>query len=75
MGPQPVAYHPWNQAGGRLAGQVKMRVRYKKWATQWVDLLMLSQEELGEIIEGQDWEIFETIQGEAGQYTAALEKG
>ena len=36
---------------------------------------MLSQEELGEIIEGLDWEILETIQGEAGQYTAALEKG
>ena len=52
-----------------------MRVHYETWATQWVDLLMLSEEELGEIIEGQDWEIFETIQGEAGQYTAVLEKG
>ena len=54
---------------------MKIRVRYEKSATQWVDLLMLSQEELGEIIEGQDWEIFETIQGEAGQYAAVLEKG
>ncbi len=52
-----------------------MRVRYEKWATQGVDLLLLSEEELGEIIEGLDWEILETIQSDAGQYTAALEKG
>ena len=52
-----------------------MRIRYEKWAAQWVDLLMVSEKELGEIIEGLDWEILETIQGEAGQYTAVLEKG
>jgi len=52
-----------------------MRVRYEKWATQWVDLPMVSEEEFGEIIEGLDREILETIQGEVGQYTAVLEKG
>ena len=54
---------------------MKINVPYEKWATQWVDLLLVSEEELGEIIEGLGWGIFETIQGEAGQYTAALEKG
>jgi len=51
-----------------------MRARDKKWATHSVDVLIQYEEQLGEIIEGLDREISETIQGGAGQYSAVLER-
>jgi hypothetical protein len=40
--PEHVEYHARNRARGRMPGQARIRVRYKKYVTPWFDLLMVS---------------------------------
>jgi SAM-dependent methyltransferase len=72
--PEHVAYHALNRARGRLPGQLRFRIRYKKLVTKWFDWLMMSEGELRELLEGLEWRICETIKGEEGRYTAIIEK-
>lgn len=72
--PEHKAYHAWNRERGRPPGQVRVRVRYKKYVTRWFDLLLVSEEELAALLAGVGWTIAATIHGEAGQYTAVLAK-
>jgi 2-polyprenyl-3-methyl-5-hydroxy-6-metoxy-1,4-benzoquinol methylase len=72
--PEHLAYHERNRAQGKLIGQVRIRVRYKRYVTRWLDLLMVSKDELREIIDGTGWALAETMDGEGGQYVAVLER-
>lgn len=72
--PEHVAYHASNRARGRLPGQIRLRVRYKKFASKWFDWLTVSEDELRELLMGVKWRIHETITGEQGRYTAIIEK-
>lgn len=72
--PEHLAYHRWNRSRGRLPGQIRCRVRYKKYMTEWIDLLMVSESELREILKGTKWKINKIIQGVHGRYTAVIDK-
>jgi 2-polyprenyl-3-methyl-5-hydroxy-6-metoxy-1,4-benzoquinol methylase len=72
--PEHLAYHEWNRARGRLPGQIRCRVRYKKYVTDWIDLLMVSEAELREILSGTKWKITKTIRDDHGRYTAVIDK-
>lgn len=54
---QPVhlAYHRFNRKRGRLAGELRIRVRYQTYATPWFDYMMVSPEEMAEIADGTGW--------------------
>ena len=49
-------------------------MRYKRYVTPWIDFLMVSQEEMRDIVEGTNWEVRDFIEGRHGVYTAILEK-
>lgn len=72
--PEHLEYHARNRAQGKLLGQVRIRVRYKRYVTPWIDLLMVSKEELQEIVNGTGWTSSDTIDDERGLYVAVLEK-
>jgi len=36
-----LAYHPSNRRRGRMAGQIKFRVRYRKFMDRWFDYLKI----------------------------------
>lgn len=72
--PEHTAYHKLNRARGRLPGQIKIRVRYKKFASPWFDWLMVSEAELSDLLQGTPWVIIDKIAGEQGRYTAIIEK-
>lgn len=72
--PEHLAYHARNRAQGKPPGQVRIRVRYKRYVTPWIDLLMVNKNELGQIVDGTGWELGETIDDERGLYMAVLEK-
>jgi 2-polyprenyl-3-methyl-5-hydroxy-6-metoxy-1,4-benzoquinol methylase len=72
--PEHLEYHARNRADGRLPGQVRIRVRYKRYVTPWIDLLMVSKDELRWIIDGTGWGLRETIEDEQGLYVAILER-
>jgi hypothetical protein len=73
--PEHLAYHARNRAAGRLPGQVRIRMRFKRYVTPWLDLLMVSEDEMRRIVDGTGWRLSETIDAEHGQYFAILERG
>ena len=72
--PEHLEYHARNRAAGKPAGQVRIRVRYKRYVTPWIDLLMVTKEELRQLLNGTGWVLRETIEGEQGLYVAIVEK-
>jgi len=68
-----LAYHAKNREKGRMSGQARIRVRYSKYVTPWIDFLMVSKEELRAILEGTNWEVREFVEGQQGVYVAILE--
>ena len=59
--PDDLAYFEQNRKRGRLGGQIRLRVRYKAYATPWVDYLMVSLDEMREIVAGTGWEIDDVL--------------
>lgn len=72
--PDHLSYHKYNLKRGRMAGQVKIRVRYKRIKGDWFDYLMVSAKEMSEIIEGTGWKLKEIIPGKYGTYIGIIEK-
>ena len=57
-----------------MAGQLRMRVRYKKYVTPWFDYLLVSKDEMESILEGTDWRVSKYIDSESALYIAIIEK-
>jgi SAM-dependent methyltransferase len=72
--PEHLEYHARNRARDKLSGQARIRIRYKKFVTPWIDFLMVSKNELGAILQGTDWEAKHFIESEDGVYIAIIEK-
>ena len=72
--PEHLAYHAQNRAQGKLSGQARIRVRYKKYVTPWIDFLMVSKDELINILNDTDWQMSEFIPGADGVYAVVLDK-
>jgi len=56
-------YHERNRQRGRMGGQITMRIRYQRLATDWFDWLALSPEELTEIAASAGWCLAEMLPG------------
>ena len=69
-----LAYHRANRRRGRMSGQARIRVRYKLFATPWIDYLMVSRDEMKEIVVGTGWRIERLIDTSGPGYVAVLEK-
>lgn len=68
-------YQRWNRVRGRMSGQWKVRIRYRKFVTPWHDYLFVSKEEMMEILQDTGWHIRETLDNELlTQYIAVLVK-
>lgn len=67
-------YHELNRQRGRMSGQIRMRVRYRKIIGEWFDYLFVSPEEMQEIISDTDWQIEEFIEPDQAQYFAVIGK-
>lgn len=72
--PEHLEYHSHNRQRGKLSGQARIRVRYKKYVTPWIEFLMLSQAELETLLRDEPWRLSEFIPGQGGNYVAILEK-
>ena len=55
--PRHLAYHQFNRDRGRMSGQLKLRVRYKQYATSWFDYLFVSKEEMVDILDSTPWQV------------------
>ncbi len=71
--PAHFAYHRRNRRHGRMAGQIRMRVLYRKFATPWFDYLFVSREEMKQILHGTGWKASRFL-GRGPGYVAVIEK-
>lgn len=74
--PDHLAYHARNRRRGRMPGQVRIRVRYRGYATPYFDYLMVSKEEMEEILRGTVWRAERYLDSDRweGVYVAVLQK-
>jgi SAM-dependent methyltransferase len=72
--PLMLAYLRRNVARGRMPGQFRLRVRFRDLATPWFDYLMVSCEEMEQLLLGTGWRIRNVLQSEGSFYVAIVEK-
>jgi SAM-dependent methyltransferase len=72
--PDHLAYHAWNRQRGRMSGQTRIRVRYKRSVGPWFDYLFVSREEMDDLVVGTGWHVAKTIDSSGPIYIAILEK-
>lgn len=72
--PDNLRYHEYNRNHGRMSGQIRMKVRYKNYATPWFDYLLVSRNEMENILEGTGWIVTRYIDAGDSHYAAIIEK-
>jgi SAM-dependent methyltransferase len=72
--PAHLQYHRMNKRKGRMSGQVKIRIRYEKYKGRWFDYLMVSKEEMTQILSNTGWKTREFLDTGDPYYIAILEK-
>jgi hypothetical protein len=70
--PDHLAYHQANMAVGPMAGQVRLRTRYRLLASDWFDLLWMSMAELAALARQSGWQIADSMPGPL--YAVVLER-
>ncbi|MDD4983362.1 MAG: class I SAM-dependent methyltransferase [Candidatus ainarchaeum sp.] len=55
--PLNLEYQKSNVKQGRMAGQLKLQVVYKKYIGNWFDYLIVSKKEMKDILKGTGWKI------------------
>ena len=72
--PEHLSYQKRNRKKGRMSGQIQLRVRYRTYATPWFDYLMVSKEEMVDILDDTDWTISKFIDCDSPMYVAIIDK-
>ncbi|UCG36135.1 MAG: class I SAM-dependent methyltransferase [Candidatus Bathyarchaeota archaeon] len=72
--PDHLEYHKHNKKKGRMGGQVRIRIRFRKYVGRWFDYLMVSKAEMKELLRGTGWKVREFINSEGSPYIAIIEK-
>jgi len=72
--PAHLEYHEFNRKRGRMSGQLRIRIRFRRYATRWFDYLMVSKDEMNEILKGTGWRVKEFIDSGGPSYIAIIEK-
>lgn len=67
-------YHRLSRKRGRMPGQLKIRVRYKRYVTPWFDYLIVSKKEMEKILRGTGWRVKSFIDSTGSVYIAIIEK-
>ncbi|MEI6296412.1 MAG: methyltransferase domain-containing protein [bacterium] len=68
-------YHKLNLKRGRMAGQLRIRVRYNNLMGPWFDYLFVSKKEMENFVEGTGWCIKKFIDyKDSGSYVAIIGK-
>jgi hypothetical protein len=73
--PDHLAYHERNRSRGRMAGQLRLRVRHGPYCSPWFDYLIASRAEMASLAEAGGWRLTRTLdQPGSGLYVGVLEK-
>jgi SAM-dependent methyltransferase len=72
--PNHLVYHERNRRRGRMAGQLRIRIRHGHYKTPWFDYLLASPEEMAELADGTGWELARVIDEGEHAYVGVLER-
>jgi SAM-dependent methyltransferase len=72
--PGHLAYHERNRLRGRMAGQLRIRIRHGRYRTPWFDYLLVSPDEMAELANGTGWELARVIDQGEHVYVGVLER-
>src|SRR5215207_7735118 len=72
--PEHLAYHRRNLRRGRMAGQIKMRVRFGRAVGPWFYYLLASRREMEEVLEGTGWLVESFLDAGGPDYAAVIRK-
>lgn len=67
-------YHKLNRRRGRMPGQTRLRVRYQAYATSWFDYLLVSPDEMKQLVEGTGWRVAKVFRSKGPAYSAVIER-
>jgi len=67
-------YQQKNRARGRMAGQIRIRIRFQKCIGEWFDYLLESRDEMKKIAEGTGWQVKSFIDSDSSVYIGVIEK-
>ncbi|MCE5237514.1 methyltransferase domain-containing protein [bacterium] len=70
--PENLAYHQRNFKRGRMGGQIRLRIRFRAYATPWFDYLLVSKAEMERIVEGTGWRVVEYLDSPGPTYIAII---
>ena len=72
--PVHLQYHKTNRRKGRMSGQAKIRVRYQIYKSKWLGFLIVSKEEMTQILSNAGWKVQEFLDRGDSYYTAVIKK-
>jgi SAM-dependent methyltransferase len=72
--PAHLEYHKFNKKRGRMGGQVKLRIRFEKYVSDWFNYLMVSKKEMKKLLKGTGWKVKKFIDFKKARYIALIEK-
>jgi len=72
--PDHLQYHRLNRKRGRMAGQMRLRVRFGKSIGKWFDYLLVSPKEMESLLSESEWEIEQLIGSGEPEYFAVIRK-
>ncbi len=67
-------YHRLSQRRGRMPGQLRIRVRYKRYVTPWFDYLIVSKREMKRILQDTGWKVKRFIHSTGSVYIVIIDK-
>lgn len=72
--PVHLSYHKFNEKRGRMPGQLRIRIRFKKYIGDWLDYLLVSKGQMKEILKDTGWKVRKFIDSDKSIYIAIIEK-
>jgi hypothetical protein len=72
--PYHLEYQEFSRKKGRMSGQLRIRIRYGKYATKWFDYLIVSKEEMHAILKDTGWRVREFVDSGNSSYLVVIEK-
>ena len=70
--PVHLAYQKRNRDRGRAGGQIRIRIRYRTFATPWFDYLFLSVDEVEAMARTAGWTLVDVLRDEGPIYAVEL---
>jgi hypothetical protein len=71
--PDIAEYVRRNRKLGRLSGQSRIRIRYRRFVTPWFDFFRITPGELADLLDGTGW-LRRTLQSSDDLYIAVIDK-